>query len=87
MFECYLSMACIGFLQIIGRIFMHIRHVVWHSEPFQATLSIMLSIDNPLSKSMQFSLSFVMNHVTSFEPTMLYLFISLELDRVLSTWH
>lgn len=48
MFECYSSMACIGFLQIIGRIFIHIRHVVWHSEPFQATIRIMLSIANPL---------------------------------------
>jgi len=67
-------MACIGFLQIIGRIFIHIRHVVWHSEPFQATLSIMLSIANPFWTSMPFYLFFVTNHVTIFEPTMLYLF-------------
>ena len=81
-------MACIGFLQIIGRIFIHIRHVVWHSEPFQANLSIMLY---PLPTHFELPCNFLcflrrtMSQISN--PQCSICLISLELDREISTWY
>jgi len=75
MHKCYFHGDCGCSLHSIGRIIIHTRHLFGTLSLFQDTLIYFYPMLNPFkSPCNNFFVVLVTNHVTSFEPKMLYLF-------------